>query len=1064
MNYIVGLFADNLNLQPDTTSEAPSFLRSARSRNPSANSDPSKGPILEPFYPLTPLESQMRDIVINVYGQKPSSTTSVVKPTAVPGVSKADKTDKNTGISQPLQEMSSKALLTPTHKPVDQPLPSHQVHKIESLPGFFSAEDKPTLDNEPIRMPSSFPPLASGSVLSNVHSETNRPVALMHPSIQPIFDKPVSSPLPIFSPQDPPLVSMSSQPSLHNAFLMPEPINVNNSTQTEQSTSLVHQAMSSRPHDNDEESLKSFSITSEPVCNRDYDMSPTTPTPSLPGGLRIPFSSPQMPAHLKTSRHGDTSTLTHEQKLPPSSLQIHQPDKPTQPKSFPTSPVFRSTPRKEFTGHNLSFIRIQDPLEDTRSDPLTVSGSLRVPGQAIRTHTKPDITESPPSLPIMSNVNKVPITYRSFSHNDGDDISGLKEQVHQLMQQKANLEGQLESIVEECQSTLKERAQLQSKLAKAEVELGSLSDEIKNRNHTKRAGTPSEDGTDLQTEIDRLESTLSKKRRELATMSREIEREKSHAKQLSTDLIAAHQQIEHKDQQLQDLQTTNSSLTDAIEKKADTIQELTGQVSSLQAEIESANSSKSWLHSQLQDAVDSKLRLQEELRAARATTIGQNVKIDNLQKENMLFKQQIHDLQNSILQDKAKLVTELEAIEADVLSKEGSFAEVQADKDHLEQLIQLKTKQFDQLSSTLAEQESTRADLDNQLSDAKQEIETLQVQIKKLNDGKNRLTNDLQQKNQQLASKDHAMSEIKRSKSALQERLQQAETSLVSKEGTLQGLKDSLNIMKHEMETVKLSRENAESELNHAQETIARLEADVEASETRANKLEAELHHLRTKQQQSDLITASLQSQLANKEAELDERGSMLDSLQSQSEDIRQQFHSLQNQFQNIASESGAGLEEKEHIIEQLVKERQNLEDQVNDLTASEAQLKESMANLKEQNAHLQGQLESAVTSGPNLDDFKRVLKEKNALDNQLGSERLAHQQELIKTQAKVARVETELRDTKRESKRKEKNLREELSTAQERVKELQDALDKVQHDLVSLRLKYIHRISYSLC
>ena len=157
-------------------------------------------------------------------------------------------------------------------------------------------------------------------------------------------------------------------------------------------------------------------------------------------------------------------------------------------------------------------------------------------------------------------------------------------------------------------------------------------------------------------------------------------------------------------------------------------------------------------------------------------------------------------------------------------------------------------------------------------------------------------------------------------------------------------------------------------------------------------------------------------------------------------------------------------IEEKEHIIEQLVKERQNLGDQVSDLKASEAQLKESMASLKEQNAPLKGQLESAVTFGPNLDDFKCVLKEKNALDNQLGSERLAHQQDLIKTQAKVARVETELRDTKRESKRKEKNLRKELSTAQERVKELQDALDKVQHDLVSLRLKYIHRIHNSLC
>jgi peptidoglycan hydrolase CwlO-like protein len=56
-------------------------------------------------------------------------------------------------------------------------------------------------------------------------------------------------------------------------------------------------------------------------------------------------------------------------------------------------------------------------------------------------------------------------------------VNELTKQLQQVLQEKANLEGQLESIIEECQSTLKERASLQSKLTKAEVDLQSFQDE-----------------------------------------------------------------------------------------------------------------------------------------------------------------------------------------------------------------------------------------------------------------------------------------------------------------------------------------------------------------------------------------------------------------------------------------------------------------------------------------------------------------------------------------------------------------------------------------------------------
>ena len=48
-------------------------------------------------------------------------------------------------------------------------------------------------------------------------------------------------------------------------------------------------------------------------------------------------------------------------------------------------------------------------------------------------------------------------------------IKSLEEQLTTALQAKANLEGQLESVVDECKATLKDRAELQSKLARAET-------------------------------------------------------------------------------------------------------------------------------------------------------------------------------------------------------------------------------------------------------------------------------------------------------------------------------------------------------------------------------------------------------------------------------------------------------------------------------------------------------------------------------------------------------------------------------------------------------------------
>lgn len=725
------------------------------------------------------------------------------------------------------------------------------------------------------------------------------------------------------------------------------------------------------------------SVCSEPVRGRGFDTPPATPTPSLPGGLSL-----QMPAHLRTQQ-GKKKKMT--------SLQ----DKKEETDEIVSG---RSTPII-----SLPEVPKERPQYMSQFSPL----------QSVR-----------PSLSASLPVTRL---------RGGDDVLSLKEQLNQLVREKANLEGQLESVIDECQSTLKERSQLQTKLAQAEVELSTIHTDLTNSLTAagRETGEEEEGGSDLQTELNRLESTLSQKRSELASKSREIEKERKTVKDLSDELSNGRCLLKEKEKELDEIQEQVRRHSSVLEEKDDAIEELKRQNLSLKGTLTSMESSKAWLKEQLESAIDTKAKLQEELRGVRANGLTQSIKMEGLQKESDLLRQQVADLQGSILRDKAKLVTELEAIEADVIDKEGTFELIQAEKEQLQEQLQLKSSQLDKIISDLADQKATNAHLMSELDDVNATSGSLESRLKTLEDENNKMTQQMEQYQRQLAVKEEEGKELKKSKSTLQQQLQSKELSTVAKDGEIQNLKDSLGILKHERDTLNESKKVLEEELSRYQETNERLESDFENSKNQLVQLESQLQAEKRKRQLLESEVSNFESQLTEKQEELEEKEKSVTALQSQSEDIRQHFNSLQSRFEEIENESGASLEEKDKLIETLKSNRKKALDQARALSETEREMREEVAKLKEENANLQGQLDSAVSSGPQLEDFKQILKEKNALDSQLATERLNHQQEGIKLQAKVARLETELKDVRKEGKKKEREF-----------EKKQESLDLINDDL----------------
>ena len=1023
MESVVDFITDSLNFQTDTTpivSGPPSFLKqSSEART-----------VQESIYPLTPLESQMKDIIVSVYGANPALPPSVTK-SPQRNNSSYTESDSNTShilkhipsdLSPQSSDLNYTATLLPIHVMSKDPLK----HTRPSESSVFMPDEVPvnepsffTPDEVPVNKPLPPPPLlfpqisaisSAGSSTSKVVGEPNRPFALR---TAPIHSSNVDSlslvSHSIFSPTDFPLINNSSNTPSHSAYSENKfpgfPRRVN-----EQSTNVTECVSVEN-----EPGIINRSISSTPISMQSYiqdSSSHYTPVP------------PRMPAHVKTARH----IMNHQSSnLPVTSTP-------------PLSQVLPSLPVTDKVSGDDTSTTVVSP-QDKHSEPQTV-GSFKLPGRVTRAPSKyqPLKLETNPlvkpgihlSSPISHTIQRKPIS---------EDLNDLKQQIQQLVKLKANLEGQLESVVNECQTTLRDRAQLQLKLSRAETELKMVQEKTAKASWGKK--TPvviEEEGSDLTTEVNRLEAALRKKRQEMAVMNKEIRQHRDKLQQMNDESISTKQVLQSKELSLLELESSTASFKKDVEEKTDQIQELGGCVANLEAALESTESANSWLHDQLQDAIQSKLKLQEELKKSRVTSIGQSVSMEQLDKENALLKQQIGELRNSILKDKAHLVSELEAIEADVLSKESSYVELQADKEHLEQLIQLKTQQLEHLGSQVAEHEAGVADLENKLVDAEHSCRMLTSQVNKLEDENKKLNSSLQHGKQFLVSKEKELEDVKKAKSNLHQQLQRAEATLVSKEGTLQGLKDSREIMRQELEGVKEARENAEVELANAHGKLAKLETELESTETMLQNEAAELNHVKNMLQQRELLIDALKSQLLDKQEELDEKRSVLVNIEDQSSDLRDQFQSLQSKFRSITDESGVGLAEKDHMINHLMDEKERMDCEIKKQRAENKELTGTVNQLKEKNAHLQGELDSSLASVPTLEDLKGVYQEKNSLESQLASERMSHQHELIKRQAKIARLETEIKDAMRDRKKREEELKEELLALQREL-EMRDSI-----------------------
>ena len=632
-----------------------------------------------------------------------------------------------------------------------------------------------------------------------------------------------------------------------------------------------------------------------------------------------------------------------------------------------------------------------------------------------------------------------------------DDEKSLNKQLTYALQEKANLEGQLESVLEECKTALSGRAELQSKVARVEAEKAAMADMLEREKYQPLDTSLQENSYDfeeLKGALKEAKQAVETEKNRVSDLKKDVSKEKVTLTQLQGELNDATKELAEKDAVISELQTCVKHHQIEQEKKDVELEEMRCKLSALEASYGTLEETKSWLHDQLQDSLKEKQTVQEEFREAKTTAMAQSIKTDQLTKENTSFQQQIAELQQGILHDKARLVSELEAIEADVLSREDSYSRLVTEKAQLEHVAKRKEEALEQMSSDLA-----RSQVENEESQKKiEDLETQNIatchKMDELIREKNHLADKLQSREKEMAAKDCELKQLEQLKNSLQEKCRQSDAALIGKEGTIQGLNDAKEILRHELAMVKQDRDSLDSVLNEAKKEMTKLETELMDAE---HKLQDKFSQLQSAGQDRETLQSEnqeLTTVLAEKERELDEKTQQLQTLEDQSSDLIGQFKSLEGQFQNITSKrdnTDDEMAEKNRVITHLSAEKDKMENELISLRDHNQTLNRDLSKLEEERARLQGQVE--VSTSTASEELLKIVQDKSQLQAEVNSLKMSHQQELAKTEAKLRKMENEMKSAKREASRAVRELQMLATEKKHELNKLEDALSKAHAD-----------------
>ncbi|XP_046872045.1 golgin subfamily A member 3 isoform X1 [Hypomesus transpacificus] len=705
----------------------------------------------------------------------------------------------------------------------------------------------------------------------------------------------------------------------------------------------------------------------------------------------------------------------------------------------------------------------------------------------------------------------------SFSSSVSMESSVMgHDEVLQVLKEKMRLEGQLESLSSEANQALKEKTELQAQLATVNAQL---------QGQMEQARASQEKQGALATEVSALRQSCSQLERAMVELQGSLESKNAGLASVANDLQVAEEQytrlvgkmeemqevVTSRDNTVQDLRQQMGGLQGQLQQVQVERSTLQSRLKTSQAEIDSLQQVRQWYQQQLATAQEARVRLQGEMANMQVGQMNQVGVLEHLKLENVTLSQQLTETQHRSIKEKERIAVQLQSIEADMMTQEAAYQQIQDAKSMVEDDLTHKLEEFEEEREHLLKLANTASALERELEQVRLTLSQKAVQLESLQKEHLELMRLLTSTQETLQTKEQSINQLEARYLELEAQLGELQAEAGAKDDTIQFLRNEKIVLEVALQAARADKsqldEGAErlgEEVLVASDVLDQLRQEVQVKTSQIESLQQEngtlkkhAQKLKDQFQQQKVMVEAYRRDATSKDQLISELKSTKKRLVSEVKGLKQELLSAQGEKQKAELEQSRLQQEVTRVQEQMNSleahlqavqtERGQLENQVQSLQFDQSQLAavtEENEGLRKQVEQMQGDANKAISEqkvrmkrlGTDLTSAQKEVKAKHkAYENAVGilSRRLqealagkeATEAEVVKLKAQVAEggdskafqdkleaLQGELKAVSHSKAMLEKELQEVINLTSTELEEYQEKVMELEDELQEAR------------
>ncbi|KAK2902452.1 hypothetical protein Q8A73_012198 [Channa argus] len=588
------------------------------------------------------------------------------------------------------------------------------------------------------------------------------------------------------------------------------------------------------------------------------------------------------------------------------------------------------------------------------------------------------------------------------------------DEMLQVLKEKMRLEGQLESLSSEANQALKEKTELQAQLATVNAQLQAKEEEAqisqeKQSTLATEVGTLRQNCSQLEKAMVELQGSLESKNASLASLSNDLKMAEDQYNRLMGKVEELQSTVTLRDNTAQELRLQIGGLQSQLQQVQLERSTLQSRLKTSQAEIDSLQQVRQWYQQQLALAQEARVRLQSEMANMQAGQMTQIGVLEHLKLENVTLSHQLTETQHRSIKEKERIAVQLQSIEADMLTQEAAYKQIQDAKTMVEDDLQHKLEQFEEERDHLLKLAKTATTLERELEQVKLTLSQKDMQLQSLQKEHLELMRQLTTTQENLHIKEQSINQLEARYLELEAQLAELQSESNAKDDNIQYLQNEKIVLEVALQSARAEKSQLDESAEQLGEGVLmasdvldqlRQEVQVKANQIETlqqenSSLKKQAQKLKEQFQQQKVMVEAYRRDASSKDQLISELKSTKKRLLTEVKDLKQEVLGIQGEKQKAELEQARLQKEVVRIQEQMnnmeahlqaiQQERDQLETQIQSVQFDQSQL----AAVTQENEGLRKQVEQMEA------EAKTAISEQKVRMKRLGTDLTSAQKEM---------------------------------------------------------------------